>query len=131
MSNQELVEKREAVAVQEPKAVHEVQPVADILENDGQYEIVAEVPGARREDVSLRIENDTLHLSAMGGGGHAAVKRPFSQIRYVRSFRLGRQIDQESIHAELTHGVLKVTLAKVQQAQPRSIDVRIGEGSHN
>lgn len=119
------------VTLEEPKTVHEVQPVADIFETSDNYQIVAEVPGVKQEDISLRIENDALHLSARSTAANSAVKKPFNQLHYLRSFRLGRQIDRENINAELSHGVLRITLAKVQQAQPRTIEVRVGEGAKN
>jgi HSP20 family molecular chaperone IbpA len=43
---------------------------------------------------------------------------------YSRSFSLSGRIDQNKIGAELKHGVLSVTLPKVQEAKPRTIQVK-------
>ena len=43
---------------------------------------------------------------------------------YARSFSLSSRIDQNKIGAELKDGVLSVTLPKVQEAKPRTIQVK-------
>lgn len=120
-----------AAPVHETKTVHRVQPQVDIVEKQDAYEIVADVPGVTREDITLRIEADTLLLSARSGGGHPKVRKPWQQLEYTRSFRLGRQIDREHIDAQLAHGVLRITLGKVQAAQPREIPVHTTEAAQN
>ena len=120
-------ETKEAAPVQETRSIRNVQPLVDIQESPDGFTIVADVPGAEQQDVNLRIEKDVLHVEAIArtGGRVQAIKRPYEELKYTRAFNLGRHIDRDRVEAELKHGVLRVTLPKAAEAQPKQIDVRI------
>ena len=91
-------------------------PLVDVLENDQELLVVADVPGVKQGDVRLRYEEDTLYLEATRDeGAHV----------FRRSFTLSSQVDAEHIQAELSHGVLTVHLPKAPQARAREIPVRV------
>jgi HSP20 family molecular chaperone IbpA len=114
--------------------VHRVQPLVDIFESPEGYHITADVPGVDQNGLSLRIEGDALHIEGMASWDNGStVRRPYNQLQYVRSFKLGRKVDREHIDAELAHGVLKIKLPKQAEAQPRQISVRVSgeQPQHN
>ncbi|MBI3119500.1 MAG: Hsp20/alpha crystallin family protein [Candidatus Hydrogenedentes bacterium] len=118
-------------AAQDTRKVRQVRPAVDIYETDDSFHIVADIPGVEQPGVSLKIEGDQLHLDAAAKPSKAPVRRGGGEIRYTRSFRLGRQTDRDSIDARLEQGVLRVKLAKAQEVQPRQIEVRVGNGQSN
>jgi HSP20 family protein len=102
-------------------------PRVDIHENDKELTLLADVPGARPEEVDLRYERGQLFL-------HARVRPRERQGNYLvfededgdfyRVFDIHESIDASKIEAECKNGVLTVHLPKVEAARPRQISVR-------
>lgn len=102
------------------KDLRRVRPIVDVFESDAEYRIHVEVPGVMNRDVQLTLERDALHLEA---ARHAHVAEP---IIYDRTFALPDVVDSENVGAQLTAGVLIVTLPKRATAKPRQIRVNGG-----
>ena len=87
-----------------------------------------DVPGAGKEDVELRAENGTLHISARipktDPGDRRYHLREFGPRELTRQIRIGESVDASAIAAEVRQGVLTVHLPKQPAARPRRIDVR-------
>ncbi len=106
-----------------------IAPRTEVFEGDKDYIIRMDLPGVNRQDLEIEIENDTLSVKARremkADEGYRAVRREQTgAITYRRSFDLVRQIDPDSIRAEMELGVLSITLAKHAQAMPRRIEVK-------
>lgn len=105
-------------------------PPVDVTEDEAGITVVADVPGATRESLSLRIDGDTITLEAPIGlelpDGMEAVYAEVRAAHYRRSFTLSRELDRERIDASLQDGVLRLHLPKQAQARPRRIEVRAG-----
>jgi HSP20 family protein len=106
-------------------------PAVDIYEND-KHEIVirAEMPGMKREDIELRVENNTLTLrgerkreAEVRDEQYHRVERAYGG--FVRSFSLPSTVDAGHVSAEYKDGVLSVTLPLREEAKPRQIPVEI------
>ena len=102
----------------------------DLAEKEDHYIISAEVPGVKSEDLNLKVENDTLTISAekrdeYEGNEGGVLRRERSYGRTSRSFQLGSQVDAEKIDAEYKDGVLTVTLPKLEEAKPRELKVKV------
>jgi HSP20 family protein len=106
-------------------------PPVDIYEN-GNEEIVlkAELPGLQREDIDLRVENNTLTLrgerkrdSDVKNEQYHRVERSYGA--FSRSFSLPSRIDTEKVRAEFKEGVLSITLPVKAEAKPRQIEVAV------
>ena len=106
-------------------------PPVDIYEN-GNDEIVlkAELPGLQREDIELRVENNTLTLrgerkreSDIKQEQYHRVERSYGA--FSRSFSLPSRIDTENVRAEFKEGVLSIKLPVKAEAKPRQIEVAI------
>ena len=88
-----------------------VHPLVDILESESEFLLVADLPGAAKEDLQLTVDEGKLNLAARGSG-----------IEYRRSFALGDEVEVEAIEAQLEHGELKIRLPK-RAARVRKITV--------
>ncbi len=105
-----------------------LSPPVDIFENDDGLVVVADLPGVSKENVDVRVENNTLTIK-----GHAEGICPtepqyqeFELLDFFRQFQLSEAVDQDRIKAELKNGVLMLHLPKKEQAKPRQITVNVG-----
>jgi len=103
----------------------EWEPVVDVAENEGGYLLLAEVPGVREEDVSVKIDGRTLTISGERkpdtSDSVRYVMMERAQGSFSRSFLLSDSVDPEKAEARVRNGVLEVHLAKSAAAQPRVI----------
>ena len=102
---------------------------ADIKESDDEYTIEAEMPGMKKEDIQLEIDNDYLTISAEQTEEKEEktdnyIRRERRQGRYARSFYL-ENVNQDDIKAEYDDGILKVHLPKEEKTpvKKRTIDI--------
>jgi HSP20 family protein len=105
-------------------------PPTDIFEDKDSIRIVAELPGVRPEDVKITCENNTLTIR--GEKKQVAEEKTDRVHRYERtygaferSFSLPNTVDTDRVQASFEHGVLTVTLPKVERAKPREIPVKV------
>lgn len=112
------------------RSVMSLLPPVDVTEDENGITVVADVPGASRESLSLRIDGDTLSLEAPIGlelpDGMEPVYAEVRAAQYRRSFTLSGELDRDRIQANLKDGVLRLHLPKREEARPRRIDVRTG-----
>ena len=94
----------------------------DISEDEDAFYIEAEMPGLKKEDISLGVEEDVLTIKGERkketeeqGKNYHRVERNYGS--FSRSFNLGELIDQENIEASFENGVLHVSLPKAQQVR--------------
>jgi len=106
-------------------------PAIDVSENEGAYLVKAELPGVAREDLNVTINDGVLTINAERKEEKKDEKdgRVIRQERYygkfVRSLRLGSDIDEGRIEAEYENGVLNLSLPKTAEVKPRKVDVKI------
>ena len=103
-------------------------PPVDIYETEDALVVVADVPGARRDDVELRVDDGVLTIAARSNYAvpEDPLYREFDLATYHRQFRLSDAVDTERIAAEMKHGVLRVTIPKAERMRPRTIPVEVG-----
>lgn len=106
------------------------RPSADIVENDDEYVIKADLPEVKKDDIDIRIENGVLTLSGerrveKSTNGEKEHRRETFHGRFARSFSLPDDVDTARISAECSDGVLKVRLPKSEAKKPRSIEVKV------
>jgi HSP20 family protein len=105
------------------------QPAIDVTENKNESLIVAELPGVEKEDISIAVENGWLTLKGERKETETAdVKRILHrEIEYVpfsRAIKLPHAVDVNSISAELTNGILKISLPKAEEIRSRTIEIK-------
>jgi HSP20 family protein len=103
-------------------------PTADIYETDDALNVVLEMPGVEKNSVDIRVEDGVLkidgRLDFSKYQGLQPLYTEYNVGHYSRSFRLPSRIDQTKIAAELKDGVLSLMLPKVEEAKPRTIQVK-------
>jgi len=131
MANQslEVQQKKEVVAKGEKTVpARYYVPSTDIYETDDALLVVMEVPGVNRNNVEVNLENDDLKVVARidfsSYDGMEPLYTEYNIGHFARTFSLSQMIDRNNIGAVLNDGVLTLTLEKVQQAQPRKIEIR-------
>lgn len=106
-------------------------PAVDIFE-DANQEIVlrAELPGLSKEDIDVRVENNTLtlkgerkHESEVKQEQYHRIERSYGT--FSRSFSLPSRIDTDKVRADFKDGVLTITLPVRDEAKPRQISVAV------
>jgi HSP20 family molecular chaperone IbpA len=85
------------------------------------------MPSVEKANVQLHVEDGVLNvegrLDLSKYQGLLPVYTEYNIGHYSRSFRLSNKINQEKIGAEMKEGVLSLTLPKVEEAKPRTIQV--------
>jgi len=106
----------------------------DIHEDENGYEITAELPGVKKEDISVTLKNDILTISASKETESEkkkkgkVIRKERSSGSYTRSFSVHDGIRQEDIKASFTDGVLTLTIPKKgqEEAEPNIHKIDIG-----
>jgi HSP20 family molecular chaperone IbpA len=118
-------EQESSVPTRQPERY--LTPAVDIYETDDGLVLVADLPGVDKEGLSVRVDSGLLTLQ--GKLGHPqranAVYEEYGLLHYFREFRLGEEVDQEKIGAELKNGVLTLQMPKREQAKPKQIPVTV------
>jgi HSP20 family protein len=104
-----------------------VAPAADIYETPDSYVLSLDMPGARKEGISLTLDRGMLEVSAevepRREESATLLRREILTAGYHRSFTLGEGIDRESVDARFEDGVLTVKLFKSPEMKPREIRI--------
>ncbi len=104
-------------------------PPVDVVEDALGITLYADLPGVPKDKLHVRIDADALTIEGevslpMAGNlepSHVEVQLP----RYLRTFTLGKELDSEKVSAEFRHGVLKLSIPKVEHAKPRKIEISV------
>jgi HSP20 family protein len=107
------------------------QPAVDIYQADGpQVMLKAELPGVRREDINLSVENNTLTIRGERRRDEGIKDEQYQRIEreygaFARSFTIPNTIDAQNVRAEYRDGILTVVLPIRNEARPRQIQVEV------
>jgi HSP20 family protein len=103
-------------------------PDVDIIEEEKELLLTAELPGMKKEDVQLEIAEGTLTLKGekkvekeKKEGTYRVFERSYGA--FERSFVLPRSVDPNNIKADFEDGVLKIHLPKTEKAQGRRVEI--------
>lgn len=108
----------------------EWKPAADIVERDDEFLIKAELPGVKRDDINVDLEDDVLTVTGerrleetQESDKTHRVERFYG--RFSRSFRIPPNVDTAAINAESEHGVLTLHLPKIAEQKPSAVKIAI------
>ncbi len=91
----------------------------DIREKDDNYEISVDLPGFKKEDITVELENGYITINAsknLDKDENNKKGKLLKQERYAgsmtRSFYVGENVEKEDVDANYRHGVLNLTIPK-------------------
>ena len=87
-----------------------------VSESDDSFTLSIDMPGVDTENLAVRFENQILSIEG---------KRLDPEVSYSKSFKLPTTVDAEKLQANLSNGVLRITLPKAEAAKAREIPVKI------
>lgn len=107
-------------------------PRVDIHERKDHYEISAEMPGIRKEDLDVTLENGVLTVEAEVNQkkdeqdeSSRVIRQERHYGKFSRSFNLGKDISEDDIDASFKDGVLTLKVPKVEPKKPASHKIQI------
>ena len=103
-------------------------PSVDITEDGDKLTLFAEIPGVKKEDVKISLNNGILTIEGeKKQTKEEKYENSYRSERYygkfTRSFNLTSEIDAEKIKADYDSGILKITLPKSEKVKPRQITI--------
>jgi HSP20 family molecular chaperone IbpA len=114
---------------QQEQAQRYVVPPVDVFENEASITLLADLPGATRDQLHVRVDGDNLVLEATATTtGPENMELVYGEAQcpaYRRQFTLSRELDASRIEAQLRDGVLRLTIPKAEEARPRRIQVQV------
>jgi HSP20 family protein len=96
-------------------------PTADLSEDATNYYVKVELPGVKKEDVAVELDNSVLTVTAKRAVTTAEGEKV---VEFQRTFDVPEGVDATKIQAAYENGLLTLTLAKPEVVKPRRIDVR-------
>ncbi|QSR87325.1 Hsp20/alpha crystallin family protein [Candidatus Methylacidiphilum infernorum] len=116
----------------EPFELSEWRPFTDITEDDKEFLVKMDLPGIKKEEVKVSIQNNILTVS---GERKVEKEEKDKKKRYIRveraygafsrSFELPEGVDKDKISAEFKDGVLYLHMPKGEEAQPKTVEVKV------
>jgi len=104
-------------------------PAIDVSEDDARYIVTAEIPGTDRDDITVEVHGGTLTIRGEKRNEReehdehrSFVERSFGT--FSRSFTLPTNADNSKVDASFDAGVLTVTIAKSDEAKPRTVAIK-------
>ncbi|WP_183573351.1 Hsp20/alpha crystallin family protein [Mucilaginibacter sp. X5P1] len=106
-------------------------PAVNIAETENEFQIELAAPGLKKEDFKINLDKNVLSVSTEKKAenveeGKKFSKREYNYTSFVRSFTLPETVDHSKIDAEYADGILKLIVAKREEAkfQTREIAVK-------
>ena len=102
----------------------------DVAEQNGDYRVVAELPGVKKEDIKVNIDGDEVSITAETRAEKEAKEgeRLLHSERYVgkvaRAFKLAEEIDESRASAKYSDGVLELTLPKKAATAAKQLTIQ-------
>ena len=115
---------------EEPMRVAELAPLVDISEDDKEYQIKAELPDVKKDDVKLSMEDGTLTITGERRFEKEENSKKYHRVEcaygsFARSFSLPDDASPGKVTAVFKDGVLRVHLTKNEKAKPQQIEVKV------
>ena len=109
--------------------VAEWTPSVDIVENNGEWLIKAELPDVKKEDVKVSVENGVLSISGERKLEKEEKGKKYHRVEcaygnFMRSFTLPDATDGTRVSAEYKDGILKVHLPKGEKTKPKQVEIK-------
>ena len=94
---------------------------ADFYEDAGAFYALLELPGVGKDDLELKLENSVLTVTGKYTDQHGEEETSY---QFSRSLALPDTVDATKVDAEMKDGLLTITMPKLEETKPRSIEVK-------
>lgn len=111
------------------------QPTCDIKETKDHYLVSFDMPGVKKEDIKIEVENNQLVISGERQyqmnqeEGESTLRHERAHGRFERTFVLPTTVNTDKIEAHYENGVLNVAIPKAEAAKGRTIQIQSGQNS--
>lgn len=113
------------------RATRQWAPALDVVENDGEYVVRADLPGLGEDDVNLEVRDGVLRLTGERKSeteerkdGYARIERSFGS--FARTLTLPEGVDPESVKASFDRGVLTIHVPKPEAPKAHTVEITSG-----
>ncbi|MDA0750454.1 MAG: Hsp20/alpha crystallin family protein [Verrucomicrobia bacterium] len=105
-------------------------PLVDIVEDEKEYLIKAELPEIKKDDISVKVEKGVLSISGERKFEKEEKDKKYHRVErsyghFTRTFSFPEDADADHVKAEFKDGVLLVHLPKAEKAKPKQIEVSV------
>jgi HSP20 family protein len=109
-------------------AMRRWMPAMDLVEDNDDFVLRADLPGMSEEDVNIELEDSTLTISGERKSEHESQGQGFYRVEratgtFSRSLTLPKGVDPEAVTARFDRGVLEVRIPKPAERKPRRISI--------
>lgn len=107
-----------------------VSPRMNLVETDKAFEVEAEMPGVKKEDIKVSIDNRRVSIEGEAKRetaekeGENVVYAERSTRKFARTFTLPADVDDAGAQAKLENGILMLTLPKKETSQAKKLTIR-------
>ncbi len=104
-------------------------PAVDLREEEKRFVIEADLPGVKKEDIQIEVENSILTLRGERRFENETKRENYHRIeraygKFVRSFTLPSRVDASQISASHNGGILEVVVPKAKESLPQRIEIK-------
>lgn len=111
-------------------AAFDWSPSVDIAETPTEFQVKAELPEVKKEDVKVSVESGILRIAGERKQEKEEKDKKYHRVErsygsFMRSFTLPENVDDTKVQAEFKDGLLMVHLPKSEKAKPKTQEVKI------
>ena len=110
--------------------LEELAPSVDILEEGGDVVIKAELPGIKKEDIDVKLTDNTITISGEKKKEEKVEKKDYYRMErsygsFTRSFGLPSEVQTDKVKAQFKDGILEIRVPKTEEAKQKEKKVLI------
>lgn len=103
-------------------------PSMDVVENEKEFLVTVELPGMKKEDINVSIENNVLTIEGERKSEKEEKNKTFHRIeraygKFYRSVALPKKVDENNIKATFKDGLLNITIGKSEKEKSKIIEI--------
>ena len=106
-------------------------PKVDVYDQDKSLSIIAEIPGLTKDEITLEVDNGIFSISGekhthpITKENYKCIRKELKYSAFKRSFKLGDNLDPDSIKAKFNNGILEIIFDKIQVETPTKKTIEI------
>ena len=113
-----------------PAQEADFSPKVNIHETSDNVTLTIEVPGIKKDDIKVTVNDDVLTISGKRQFEHEEkdnvyLRREIDTGEFSRSFTLPDTVDADKIAADYNNGLLEIKLARREETKPKEIEVKV------